>query len=304
MAEPAPLTVNDDQPSGGPTQFTGTNQGGDSNEAPPQSVSEAVERGMSLSDFEERPAFVPEKFWDAENRTINNSALLQSYQEMEKKMGGGGGDDTPPPPPNEETPEGEETPKTTKKPTPSLDSDDQEAQSAVEEAGLDYEALTQEYMTSGELSQDTRKQLNDSGIPNQMIDDYIAGQQAKAEQITNTIYESVGGQDTFSQLQKYAQESLSQEARTEINTELQSGDLNRAQRAVDSLYGRWVRETGGPTRSASNRVSGRRADSGPSMQLASEAQVVKAMQDPRYKSDPAYRQQVSEALTHFRHNRS
>ena len=46
----------------------------------------------------QRPANVPEKFWDAEKRTINQDALLKSYVELEKMRG-------VTPPPADETPE-------------------------------------------------------------------------------------------------------------------------------------------------------------------------------------------------------
>jgi len=40
----------------------------------------------------ERPADVPEKFWDAATGTVRTEALLKSYAELERKVGSAGQD--------------------------------------------------------------------------------------------------------------------------------------------------------------------------------------------------------------------
>ncbi|RUT86780.1 hypothetical protein, partial [Mesorhizobium sp. M7A.T.Ca.US.000.02.2.1] len=35
----------------------------------------------------DRPAHIPEKFWDADTKSVRTEALLQSYGELEKKVG-------------------------------------------------------------------------------------------------------------------------------------------------------------------------------------------------------------------------
>jgi hypothetical protein len=48
-----------------------------------------LETPITPSESSNRPAGVPEKFWDAENGTVRTEALLKSYLELEKKLTGG-----------------------------------------------------------------------------------------------------------------------------------------------------------------------------------------------------------------------
>jgi len=54
--------------------------------------------------------------------------------------------------------------------------DTNEAENAVEAAGLDFASLESEYDTQGELSEDSFKKLEQAGIPRSAVDQYIAGQ--------------------------------------------------------------------------------------------------------------------------------
>lgn len=54
-------------------------------DAPP--APDAVSAGEPATVGAERPAHVPEKFWDAEAGTVRTKSLLRSYVELERKLG-------------------------------------------------------------------------------------------------------------------------------------------------------------------------------------------------------------------------
>lgn len=269
--------------SEGPQQFQDPNAGGDPQQGGPT--------GEPLS---ERPEWLPEKFWDDESKQIRHESLAKSYAELERKTNGGqqGTQETPEEPaePSENT-----TPPT----APSLGDPDEKGRQAAQEAGIDYESLKQEFMEKGDLSPESREALKSKGYTDEMISDHIAGQQALAERVTQKIYESAGGQENFQKMAEWARDNLSDSEREHINSQMQSGSEEAAQMAVDALYGRWVRATGGAPNSP-NLVSGRRGGGGEGMTFNSQAEILQAMKDPRYQQDEHFRSQVEKGIAKLR----
>ncbi len=80
---------------------------------------------------------------------------------------------------------------------------------------------------------------------------------------------------------------------TEIDAfnEMINGDASVMQTAVNGMYARFVQSQGAPL------LQGETGNTIPnSGAFQSRAQVTEAMSDPRYKKDPAYRQQVYNRL--------
>jgi len=86
--------------------------------------------------------------------------LEKAYEHLQSKMGN---------PEAEASEDTEAVPEDTPK---------DEAQQIASESGIDYTALESEYQESGGLSEDTYKALEDAGIPETMVNSYIAGQEA------------------------------------------------------------------------------------------------------------------------------
>lgn len=219
-----------------------------------------------------RPDHIPEKFWDAEKGEVRMDALLKSYSELEKARGKPAAEPTKEPAADPATATADE------------------AQQVVEAAGLDFTAMSQEFMETGELSEDTYKSLEGKGIPKEMVDSYIAGQQALAEQWNNTGYEVAGGKDQYSKMIAWAADALSPSEKLAFNSATQ-GDVDQMKLAVAGLKQRYEAENGkapgllgGDTSLASN--SG----------YQSRAQMTADMKNPLYKTDPAFRTTVERKL--------
>ena len=165
-----------------------------------------------------------------------------------------------------------------------------EARETVENAGLDFDAMTQEFTESGKLSDDTYKELQSKGIPKEMVDAYVEGQQAKATAYQNEVFEFAGGEDAYKGMLEWASENLSDSEIDAFNGSIQSGNSSQARLAIDGLVSRY-RDNGGvePT-----LVGGKASASVDTYN--SWAQVTKDMGTPEYTKDPAFREAVQKKL--------
>jgi len=122
------------------------------------------------STTDERPEWLPEKFKTPED-------LAKSYAELEKKMSSG---DTEPVKTETEIPSSE-------------------AADVVENAGLNFDAMQEEYQANQGLTEATYESLAKSGIPKEVVDSYIAGQEQLATSLRTTMFDSVGGEELMAQ---------------------------------------------------------------------------------------------------------
>ena len=127
----------------------------------------------SKSTDETRPEWLPEKFASAED-------LAKAYSELEKKQ-------------------------STPKEEPS-----QQQMRADAEASQGMEKFYTEYSQNGELSEKSYEELSKMGLDKNLVDGYIAGQQAIANAEVKIIHDTVGGADNYSKVIEYAQTNLSE----------------------------------------------------------------------------------------------
>jgi hypothetical protein len=193
--------------------------------------------------------------------------LEKAYKELESKIGS----------PKEETKE-----------EPTLDIPEGNAEEVVEAAGLDMESLQQEFSDKGELTAESLAKLEKVGINKDIVDSYIQGQQAVAQQIETDIKSIAGGNEGYTEMIAWAKENLSAEEVSAYNRVVNGRDIDATKMAVQGLKARM----GG--NAEPNLVRGKAAIS--QSQFDSQAQITEAMKDPRYAKDPAYRDEVIEKI--------
>ena len=212
-----------------------------------------------------RPEWLPEKFNSPED-------LAKGYSELEKQF----------------TQSRQEASKT--EDTEDSKADDSEARETIENAGLDFDSMQKEFSESGNLSEETFKDLEARGIPKEMVDAYVDGQKAKATAYTNEVFEFAGGEESYKGMTEWASENLSDAEVDAFNSSIQSGNSSQARLAIDGLVSRY-RDNGGvePT-----LVGGKASASVDTYN--SWAQVTKDMGTTEYKQDPAFREAVQKKL--------
>ena len=228
----------------------------------------------------ERPSWLPPKFKSAEE-------LAASYAELEKKLGGNNKSEANPEESNVQE-EGEPNPeeKTTEEQTP-----EEQAKELVDKAGLNFDEMSSQYWEKGELSKDHYDALDKAGIPKVIVDQFIEGQQALIQAARTTVFNEVGGETKYQSMLEWAGKNYSEAEVAAYNAAVNGNDKNAMLLAVKGLKGRFEATVGfEPTRTLGGRTTPT-AD-----KYDSIAQMQKDMGDPRYKTDPAFRQKVAAKL--------
>ena len=204
----------------------------------------------------ERPSWLPEKFESPE-------ALAYAYQQLQKEFSQS----------RQQPTEVEETPERS-----------EEINEQV------FHQLSEEFEATGDVSEDSREKLAAAGVPRAMIDNYVESQKVVAEQVVQQTFESVGGEENYNAMLEWASQNLPEQEIDAFN-DLVNADQSTMRVAVNGMYARFVQSQGAPL------LQGETGNMIPnSGAFQSRAQVVEAMSDPRYKKDPAYRQQVYNRL--------
>ena len=212
------------------------------------------ETEKQTSDQEVRPNWLPEKFASAEE-------LAKAYGELEKKMSA----------PKEEVPESAE-----------------EAPEEVQQLDKYYE----EYTENNELSDKSYTELESMGLSRDLVDGYIAGQKALADNDVATIHNVVGGQDNYANLLDWSAKNLSQTEKDAFNDTIDNGSTEQVKQAVTGLMARAGMSADNPQQSLFEGDTENVATD----VFKSVAQVTEAMNDPRYSKDPAFRKEVEDKL--------
>lgn len=216
---------------------------------------------------EDRPQWLPEKFKTPEE-------MAKAYSELESKIGK----------PADDKPAGDIP--------DAANANPDEANKALADRGLDFTEFSNEFTKTGELSAESYEKLEKSGLPKDLVDQYIEGQKARASQFESSIKGEVGGDERFGQIVEWAKGSLTASEIAAFNTAVSSGDVEQARLAVLGLSTRYSNANG----SDPKRFVGGGKASGED-KFESTTQITEAMRDPRYKTDPAYRAQVTAKLS-------
>ena len=204
----------------------------------------------SKSTDETRPEWLPEKFASAED-------LAKAYSELEKKQS---------------TPQEEVVQNT-----------EEQSQSETSEMTKFYT----EYSQNGELSEKSYEELSKMGLDKNLVDGYIAGQQAIANSEVKMIHDTVGGEENYSKVIEYAKNNLTEAEQNAFNETLDTGSIEQVKFAVQAIANR----AGISGEQPQQMINGDTNDVSVDV-FESVAQVTEAMNDPRYANDPAYRKQV------------
>jgi len=203
----------------------------------------------------ERPEWLPEKFATVED-------MAKAYAELEK------GNSAPK----------EETAKT--------------ADEAVENAGLNMDALSEEYAEKGELTPESLEALGKVGITPEMVQSYIKGQTADADAARASILEPVGGEEAYVDMVTWAADNLAEADIDTFNSVIESGDAAAMKMAVENLNTKYTAANG---KEPSVTLNGKPSTAGQSA-YESTADLMKDMGNPEYAKNPAFRAKVEAKL--------
>ena len=228
---------------------------------------------------------VAEKLGQEENDLLagkyqSAEELEEAYLELQKKLGSNDDDDD----------EIEDT---------TLDEDEVEYDEDVV-AGIEtiQSASDEYYANEGSLSQETMEKFGQMDSRD-LVEAFMAIQEntdpsAEYPDISdsdlNTVYNSVGGEEQYNQLTSWAADNMDDRALDAFNSIIDQGNPTAIQIAVAGMKAEYDNAEGYEGRMLQGKAA-RTSDS-----FRSQAEVVKAMSDPRYDRDPAYRRDIQEKL--------
>jgi len=166
-----------------------------------------------------------------------------------------------------------------------------DATKAVAKAGLDMEALSQEYQEKGELSAENLAALEAVGITKDVVDVYVEGQKALHERTIGKVHAIAGGPEQYAEVIEWAGANLDEASKLEFN-EAVAGSPIVQKLAVENLVNKYLKANGQPPTGLL------RGDAvvPPTSGYESRAQMTADMSDPRYAKDPAFRAKVEAKL--------
>ena len=207
----------------------------------------------------------------------NAEELENAYLNLQKKLGGG----------DDDTDEAY------------LDEDEYYDEGTSAGIELIQGASEEYYANEGQLSADTMEEFKNMSS-NDLVNAYIAIQQNNpdsggyspdlSDAEMNQVYNSAGGEAEYNRLTSWAADNITESKLDAFNDIIDKGNATAIQIAVAGLRSEYESQEGYEGRMLTGKAA-RTLDG-----FRSQAEVVQAMNDPRYDRDPAYRQDVYDKL--------
>lgn len=212
----------------------------------------------------------------------NAQELEKAYVELEKKLGSRDSDTTEEPQQQEEQP---------------VEKEPQDSDAQIEAISR----AAAEWSEKGELTPETLAAF-ESMSSKELVEAYFryesnlpdTQETSQAVELSpsdvNRIQNSVGGEAAYRQLVGWAAENFSETEVQAFDNVVDSGNIDAINLALAGLKARYTDAVG----YEGNMIQGKA--SAPADIFKSQAEVVRAMSDPRYDRDPAYRDDIMQKL--------
>ena len=161
---------------------------------------------------------------------------------------------------------------------------------------------TQEYWANdGKLSEETLDKFSEMSSRD-LVEAYLKMQAENPQQQqqqtadlsdgeVNVIHNSVGGEAQYNRMVQWAADNLDAKAIKAFDNVVESGQVDAIKLAVAGLKSEYENANGYEGKMIQGKAPNSSLET-----FRSQAEVVRAMQDPRYDTDPAYRQDVFDKL--------
>ena len=228
-----------------------------------------------LTADEQESLAIGEEMQEAQDQRLagkykNAEELEAAYLELQKKLGSQDKEEPTAETQEEATEEDEDTP-----------SDSSLFDRLWEESG-------------GEFSEDTLKELSSSkpeDLAKMYLDYRTKNTKVITEDTAKELVNSVGGEKNYTDMLKWAGQTLNESEIAMYDSVMESGDPNAVFFAMQALSYKYNDTNGVDGNLLQGKAAGETTKG-----FKSQAEVVAAMQDPRYDRDPAYRQEVMAKL--------
>lgn len=210
----------------------------------------------------------------------NAQELEKAYMELEKKLGAQ----------EKEQPEAEQTEEAEEAPEESAD----EAVDFLWQVSEEFEK------SNGQLSEETMEKFSQM-TSKELVEAYFRYQDTVekapapqgvelSEAEVTQVQNSVGGPEKYQELVSWAADNFSEEEIQAFDSVVETGNIPAIRLALQALQYRYQDNMGYEGETLQGKPAKSRDE------FKSQAELVRAMSDPRYDRDPAYRMEVMEKL--------
>lgn len=154
--------------------------------------------------------------------------------------------------------------------------------------GVDFNQAIKEYNEYGALSSKTMADLAQAGYPSEVIEGFIESRQNLESEFTNAVYNSAGGEQTYNKVIEWAQGNLSNKVLSSFNRAIDNNNLEAVTLMFEGMKAKMIAKQG--TRNPT--IMGGGVTTGGYKGFSNKQEVVEAMSDPRYGTDPNYTRSV------------
>ena len=235
-------------------------------------------------DKPQRPANLPEKFWDAEKGEPRLDALVKSYVELERAKAK----------PAEAAPE-DDANLTDEQKTAKAEAE-KEARAtlglpSIEEFSSLRDKLTAKMVAGEEFTDDDYKPWAKVGITREDVDTYKAGLEALGTLHKQAVFKEAGGEETYRAMIEWGRSTYSAEEIAAYDRDVHSNDPAVSQNAVRGLVARYQVANGRSGIDVTKNGAGASGEA-----YHSKAEMVADMRDPKYAKDSAFRAKVASKI--------
>ena len=155
------------------------------------------------------------------------------------------------------------------------------------------QAIEAEYASTGKLSDESYKALAEAGFPKLFVDSYLRGQEAVSNSYVQSVISMAGGNEAFKQLCEHLAVEGTLDAFQEAVENRNSGAIRAfmkmAESGLRSKYGKPAQRSVSQNAMPASKPA---ASANQIQPFTSRAEMVAAMNDPRYQRDAAYNRLV------------
>ena len=153
----------------------------------------------------------------------------------------------------------------------------------------------------GTITEEMYSSLEGAGLSRASVDAYLAGRAAQegyaeqapdlSEKDVDSIKATVGGDEEYGKIVNWAADNLSKDVIESFDDLISTGNIGAIKLAVNGMKAQYEDANGYEGRMLTGKAPQTSGDV-----FRSQPELVAAMSDPRYDSDPAYRQDIMQKL--------
>jgi len=171
---------------------------------------------------------------------------------------------------------------------------EEESEEKTQDSPIDFNKYEQEFFEKGNLEEESYEELKDQGFPKHVVDNYLKGIKAEANDQAQEIFKTVDGEENYNNMVAWAEENLPEEDKQAFNQAVTSGNQAQTKFAVEGLFSRYNKDAEGDK--PSRVIDKGKVPKNNSGSFQSRSEVTEAMSSEKYQNDPAFRKEIERKL--------